>query len=244
MKRRMFSLFLALAVVISMLSFSAYADAENVWDGRSVDTDWYNDTDTACFISTPAELAGLAELVNGGAAFEGKTVVQTSDIDLGNKNWTPIGETTTIGSFNGKRFLGTFEGLGHKISNVKVDITSGYQSVGFFGRLSGKVKNTGFENLDIKTRENTDNIAVGSICSILDNGAEIINCYVKNASVGFSTNGSKNPTYLGGISGIALAGSAVENVYADSIVLSQNNATAGKISGAFTGTAVWLSAVK
>lgn len=168
----------------------------------------------------------------------------TSNIDLGNKNWTPIGETTTIGSFNGKRFLGTFEGSGHKISNVKADITSGYQSVGFFGRLSEKVKNTGFENLDIKTRENTNNIAVGSICSILDNGAEIINCYVKNASVGFSTNGSKNPTYLGGISGIALAGSAVENVYADSIVLSQNNATAGKISGAFTGTAVWLSAVK
>lgn len=168
----------------------------------------------------------------------------TSNIDLGNKNWTPIGETTTIGSFNGKRFLGTFEGSGHKISNVKADITLGYQSVGFFGRLSGKVKNTGFENLDIKTRENTNNIAVGSICSILDNGAEIINCYVKNASVGFSANGSKNPTYLCGISGIALAGSAVENVYADSIVLSQNNATAGKISGAFTGTAVWLSAVK
>lgn len=39
MKRRMFSLFLALAVVISMLSFSAYADAENVWDGRGVDAD-------------------------------------------------------------------------------------------------------------------------------------------------------------------------------------------------------------
>ena len=237
MKKRMFSLFLALAVVISMLSFSAYADAENVWDGTSAVTDWYNTADTAYFISTPAQLAGLAKLVNDGTStFEGKTVVLTSDIDLGNKNWTPIGETTTIGSFNGKRFLGTFEGLGHKISNVTVNVTSGYQSVGFFGRLSGKVKNTGFESLDIKTRENTNNIAVGSICSILDNGAEIINCYVKNASVGFSTDGSKNPTYLGGISGIALAGSVVKNVYADSIALNQNNATAGKISGAFTGT--------
>ncbi|UKI37597.1 MAG: hypothetical protein L6V93_05695 [Clostridiales bacterium] len=92
-------------------------------------------------------------------------------------------ETTTIGSFNGKRFLGTFEGLGHKISNVTVNVTSGYQSVGFFGRLSGKVKNTGFESLDIKTRENTNNIAVGSICSILDNGAEIINWYVKKMQV-------------------------------------------------------------
>ena len=195
MKKRMFSLFLALAVVISMLSFSAYADAENVWDGTSAVTDWYNTADTAYFISTPAQLAGLAKLVNDGTStFEGKTVVLTSDIDLGNKNWTPIGETTTIGSFNGKRFLGTFEGLGHKISNVTVNVTSGYQSVGFFGRLSGKVKNTGFESLDIKTRENTNNIAVGSICSILDNGAEIINCYVKNASVGFSTDGSKNPT--------------------------------------------------
>ncbi|UKI37598.1 MAG: hypothetical protein L6V93_05700 [Clostridiales bacterium] len=41
---------------------------------------------------------------------------------------------------------------------------------------------------------------------------------------------------MGGISGIALAGSVVKNVYADSIALNQNNATAGKISGAFTGT--------
>ena len=237
MKRKMFSLFLVLTLIASMFSFSVYADGENVWDGTS-DVSWYNTTGTAFYISTPAQLAGLAKLVNDGTTtFEGKTVVLQNDIDLGSKNWTPIGSTATISStLPTATFKGTLEGLGHKVKNLTVDVTTGYQSVGFFGVLSGKVKNVGFENAKIKTRENTNNIAIGTVCSILNSTAEITNCYVKNAEVAFSTNDSKNPTYVGGIAGIALSGSTLKNVYAIDIKLTQNSATTGKISGAVAGT--------
>ena len=45
------------------------------WDG-AVDLSWYNGADTEFTITTPAQLAGLAELVNSNTAdFAGKTIV-------------------------------------------------------------------------------------------------------------------------------------------------------------------------
>ena len=44
-----------------------YTGAEgkpDVWDGTSVDTSWYNNTDTEFHIKTAAELAGLAKLID------------------------------------------------------------------------------------------------------------------------------------------------------------------------------------
>lgn len=35
------------------------------WDGRTIDVSWYNTTDTEFHLSTPAQLAGLAAIVNG-----------------------------------------------------------------------------------------------------------------------------------------------------------------------------------
>ncbi|MCL2100658.1 MAG: hypothetical protein FWH22_02955 [Fibromonadales bacterium] len=52
MKNRFTKTFVAIAFVVSM----AWA---NVWDG-TVDTDWYNGTDTEFTISTAEQLAGLA----------------------------------------------------------------------------------------------------------------------------------------------------------------------------------------
>ena len=47
------------------------------------DTSWYNETDTVFTISTADQLAGLAQLVNGGVdSFEGKTIILGNDIDL------------------------------------------------------------------------------------------------------------------------------------------------------------------
>ncbi|TEB16966.1 The GLUG motif protein [Pelotomaculum sp. FP] len=57
-----------------VISATGYSDASvtqtmngastNVWDG-SVDVSWYNTTDTVFYINTPAQLAGLAAIVNG-----------------------------------------------------------------------------------------------------------------------------------------------------------------------------------
>ena len=40
--------------------------ASAVWDG-TLDVSWYNTTDTAFTVTTPAQLAGLASIVNGTA---------------------------------------------------------------------------------------------------------------------------------------------------------------------------------
>lgn len=52
------------------------------WDG-AVDLSWYNGTDTGFTITTPAQLAGVAELVNSNTTdFAGKTIRLGADISL------------------------------------------------------------------------------------------------------------------------------------------------------------------
>jgi hypothetical protein len=62
-----------------------------VWDG-SLDTSWYNTVDTSFTLGTPAQLAGLAAIVNGTAAgldqdcFEGKTISLSGNVVLEEDN--------------------------------------------------------------------------------------------------------------------------------------------------------------
>ena len=116
----------------------------DVWDGTT-DTSWYNYEQTTTFeISTAAQLAGLAALVNGTAKdtegnpiaavnFSGKTIKLTADIDLGNQAWTPIGNGDS--SF---AFFGTFDGNGYTISGLNVPDTN---APGLFGCIFGTVQN-------------------------------------------------------------------------------------------------------
>ena len=74
---RCFSVLLALSMLMAMLPAGAYA--ADAWDG-SIDVSWYNTTDTSFTITTAAQLAGLAAIVNGTAegidkdSFAGKTI--------------------------------------------------------------------------------------------------------------------------------------------------------------------------
>ncbi len=118
--------------------------AENLpWDGTTIDTSWYNTTDTSLEIGTAAQLAGLAAIVNGTAegitqdTFAGKTVTLTDDIDLGGKEWTPIAfiyiydaALSPMGVFSG-----IFDGAGHSISNLYSN--SDAYCAGLFGFVGG-----------------------------------------------------------------------------------------------------------
>ena len=77
-----------------------------VWDGASVDTSWYNASSAAMTISSPAQLAGLAAIVNGtveGIAkddFAGRTVTMSSDIALDADNmYTSASGTFGVASY-------------------------------------------------------------------------------------------------------------------------------------------------
>lgn len=136
------------------------APASAVWDGLA-DTDWYtgHENDTAFTISTPAQLAGLAQLVNSGTGFSGKTITLGADIDLGNAEWTPIGKS-------GAAFQGTFDGVGYTIANLRVDTpTQAY--AGLFGSCSSpaKLQNFTLQNVAVTGANQTAAVLGGSTAS-------------------------------------------------------------------------------
>ena len=150
---------LALCMVLVMLPAGVYADEG--WDG-SVDTSWYDTEATAFTITTPAQLAGLATIVNGTAegietdTFAGKTITLGADLDLNNQNWTPIGRRGTTNTAY-EYFSGTFDGAGYTVKNLyiiydmKGQDSSLIGSVGLFGALSGTAESRiEIKNLTLK----------------------------------------------------------------------------------------------
>lgn len=99
------------------------------------DTGWYemNPNQKTYTLSTAAQLAGLARLVNEkGITFSGKTILLGQDVSLENtdgttgvRTWTPIGTSTT------NSFRGTFDGQGHVIFDMSAWNDGSY--CGLFG---------------------------------------------------------------------------------------------------------------
>lgn len=101
-------------------------NAADVWDGTG-DTDWHNYEQTTFEISTAEQLAGLAQLMKDWTDdFIDKTIKLTADIDLGNREWTPIGDSDWS-------FGGTFDGQGHTIGGLYINNSS--QNQGLFGYI-------------------------------------------------------------------------------------------------------------
>jgi hypothetical protein len=109
-------------------------------DTFDYDTDWYSSSESEFTISTKGELRGLAAIVNGTAdgiaqdSFAGKTVTLTSDIDLDDEEWLPIGSFSA-----NKPFSGSFDGADYTISGLK--ISSGADFVALFGFMNGELGN-------------------------------------------------------------------------------------------------------
>lgn len=106
------------------------ASAQMVWDGTA-DTSWYQENQTEFVLTTPKQLAGLAELVNSGNTFAGKKILLGADMRFNDKDsnqniWTPIAATSGQISFQG-----TFDGQGHTLFNLFTNRADG----GLFGTI-------------------------------------------------------------------------------------------------------------
>ena len=100
-----------------------YAVWENIWTGSGTEADAYQ-------ISNAADLTALQTQVNEkGFSYTGKWFILTSDINLNNANWTPIG----IDAFH--PFGGSLDGSGKTISGLKVETDR--QWAGLFGSVRG-----------------------------------------------------------------------------------------------------------
>ncbi|MDR1112287.1 MAG: hypothetical protein LBL18_00775, partial [Bacteroidales bacterium] len=136
MKRLLFVIAVLLAI---------QGTAQTVWNGTA-DQSWYDDSQSSFNISTPEQLAGLAQLVNGGNAMQGKTIYLTADIWLNaegsqTNQWTPIGQSNHSeggcpSGTGSNRFSGTFNGNSYSVYNMYIN-NSSTTGNGFFGGLNG-----------------------------------------------------------------------------------------------------------
>lgn len=208
---------------------------ERVWNG-TVDYSWYNSEISEFNITKASQLAGLAELVNKGNTFIGKTVILATDINLNNTKWPSIGRNAD----SQNKFQGTFDGNNKTIINLLVeDLSTDYHAAGFFGALNGIVKDLSFENVIINSISQgnnsgqTDNgtaVVAGSIYS----SGSINNVTVRNAQI-------QGNRYVGGIVGYCYG--SINNCFVENtaIICNTDNLTgnwdngdkAGGIAGYF-----------
>ncbi len=191
-------------LVAALLHFGALdITTSAAWDGTSTAGFGGGDgssAETACEIANGEQLAFLAQQVNGGTDYEGKFFKLTADIDLGGKEWTPIG-----GYYH--CFKGTFDGDGHTVSNFKINKPDDYCiDIGLFGKNNGTIMNLGVENAEI-----TGYDYVGGVCG--ENNGTIQNCY--------NTGTVKGKTNVGGVCGYN--GGTIQNCYNTGAVKGEND---------------------
>ena len=175
-------------------------------------------------VYTAQDLRRLAYMVNEtGSTFSGKTVRLMTDIDLQNIEWIPIGGNASADGASSIRFCGTFDGNGHRISNLTV--SEGNYYVGFFGDLSGAtVKNFGIESGSVMGEGK-----VGGITGTTRGKVTIVNCYNKANICGKTTTGG----IVGMVSG---SDCVVENCYNAGAVGA--NGSFGGVVGYYSGSAL------
>ena len=198
------------------------------------DVTWYKDSESSFEITTPEQLAGLAQLVNGGNTFEGKTITLANDIVLNEgvlkengelndnasnfKQWTPIGE-----GFN-YQFKGTFDGNGHTVSGIYIN-NENADDQGLFGYVDnkGEITNVRVEDSYINAKNDVggivgENYGTVSNCSNSGTVIGVANFVSVGGIVGqnggtvsncsnsgaVTGTGSPNSAYVGGIAGEAV----------------------------------------
>ena len=150
-------------------------------------------SDDPYLISTSAQLAYLAQQVNGGTSYAGEYFRQTENFDLADKKWTPIGSSPS------QAFRGHFDGGNKGVYCLNVDITGSY--AGLFGYIrSGSVRNVGVFSGAVKST----GYNVGGIV-----GALVGNSSMENCTASVNVSGKAN---VGGLVG-SISGSTVSNCH-------------------------------
>ena len=212
MKKKLLSILLALSLLLTLLPTVALA-ADGAWDG-SIATAFAGGTGTESDpyqIADGAQLAYLASEVNKGQPYENACFVLTADIDLGNHDWTPIGNSFSDALFGGTDysvFAGNLDGKGHTVSNISIG-TEGAplesDVFGLFGVTGGKLSNLNLDGVTIcGTAKKVSGYVIG-LAGALSGSASgpVENCHVANLSLTMSTpdSGRAAAYWIGGLVG-------------------------------------------
>ena len=158
--------------VASFSTFSMVKTVASTWEDDTVaNTEWYGDGSADEFtLSSVSDFLGFRDLVDEGTTFEGKTVKLTTDIDLADNLFNPIGGGWAYNG--GKTFNGTFDGVNHTIYNIYVngwelDATGDKHSstsmgAGLFSSIhNATIKNLAIVGADMRVETTSIGVVVG-----------------------------------------------------------------------------------
>lgn len=177
----------ALAWIAVPVSARAEGETVDTWDGTAIAGGFAagdGTQDDPFQIETAAQLAHFAKTVNEGEAYLYKYIVLTADIDLANKEWTPIGN-------HSNPFKGNFNGDNHTVTGMQ--ISGELDRVGLFGECTKHNVNSAIKNITVKDSVICGIKFVGAIVGYAEE-INIENC----RSIGNTINGK---TDVGGICG-------------------------------------------
>lgn len=135
------------------------------------------DEEDPYLISSPAELAYIAETVNDGTPYDGEYFKLTQDIDLTGVEWTPIG------LYNGKdlvgiNFEGIFDGGGYTIKGLTIQDKETDLAQGLFGSVvEGEIK-----HLTLELPAVAGKFIAGGIAGTIWNLTIVEDCHVKGGT--------------------------------------------------------------
>ena len=173
------------SVIIEKIGKNTLGKDDVLIDGKvSMTNDIIIDTDGTYLIKTAADLFWLADQVNRGETFEGKTFKLVNDINLANKPWIPIGSTESIALRsnrwpNNYWFRGVFDGNGKTIKNINAK--SNY-CTGLFGAVYGDSGKAVIKNLKIENATISGHHYAAALLAY-GYGAAIENCEVVGATI-------------------------------------------------------------
>lgn len=228
--------------------------AEGAWDGKTA-TEPTKDANGVYQISNGAELAWFAQQVNKGGNAKISAVL-TNDIELAGFEWTPIGMNSW-----GKKFAGSFDGQGHKISNLSIDYIGTNTQVpykGLFGYVEGSSsKHAVIQNLTVQgnmvltSSKNVIGAHSGGVIGRVDyaditNVHSEVNVTVKRVGgnwdnlgglVGYANNSTtiKDCSNSGDVTGYRYAGGIAGNLSGNSSIINCTNS--GNVTCAGSGAA-------
>ena len=210
-------------------TYIAPATFAATWDGMTTATDWTGSgTEGDPYeITTAAQLAGLAEQVNGGTNYAGVYFQLGANLDLGNEEWTPIGY---YGNSGNTYFRGTFDGNGKVIKNVYCTGANGNGYAGLFGYAGvGAIK-----NLTVTDSTFANSKEAGAIVSLTGSSLTIEKVFINNTTVDSSS-------WAGAIMGRPGSGTFTFNdcyVKGGSVGTAEHAHAGGIVGGASGGTPV------
>ena len=172
-------------------TFEATQQVE-IWDGVTLTEPEFDSATNTYIVSSGAELAWMAALVNGTLEQTASTraggsvnITLDADINLGNNAWTPIGATG--------KFTGVFDGANHVIGNLSV-ASNGRTPVGLLANGT-YVRNLTVRNATIKGHYKAGVIVGDGLCSRIEN------CHVEDATVTVVPLNNDDANHAGGIVG-------------------------------------------